>query len=119
MATSPQLTLDGYEYQFGINHVAHALLIKLLLPTLQATASSRIISLTSLAYMFTFPAGIDFSDAGITTTMDEGMGPMARWLRYGQSKLASVIYAAALARRYPEIICVAIDPGMDGISHTS
>lgn len=55
MATGPALTEDGYENQVGINHVAHALLVKLLLPILHKTANKtgdiRILFLTSLGFM--------------------------------------------------------------------
>ncbi|KAK7018676.1 short-chain alcohol dehydrogenase [Paramarasmius palmivorus] len=51
MALPPGLTKDGYEIQFGTNHLGHALLIRLLLPTLLRTAETgsdtRIINLSS------------------------------------------------------------------------
>ncbi|KAM3070334.1 hypothetical protein ACMFMG_010166 [Clarireedia jacksonii] len=53
MAVPPGLTTDGYEIQFGVNHLAHALITKLLLPTLLHTAASepvRIITVLSLGY---------------------------------------------------------------------
>lgn len=112
MATEAALSEDGYENQFGVNHVAHALLVKLLLPTLQKTAEktgdTRIVYLTSTGFMYPFPGGIVFD--GVKTTQD--FGPGSQWARYGQSKLANVIYAAELARRYPSITSVSIHPGV-------
>lgn len=112
MATEPALTKDGYENQFGVNHVAHALLVKLLLPTLQKTADKtgdvRIIFLTSLGFMYPNPGGIMFDT--VKTTQD--FGPGSQWARYGQSKLANVLYAAELARRYPSITSVSLHPGV-------
>ena len=111
MATGPGLTADGYENQFGVNHVAHALLVKLLLPTLEKTQAQtddvRIIFLTSLGFRMPPPGGIIFKD--LKTVQDLGVaGP---WARYGQSKLANVIYPAELARRYPSITSISIHPG--------
>ena len=37
---------------------------------------------------------------------------LGRWLRYGQSKLANVVYASELAKRYPDITTIAIHPGL-------
>ena len=37
---------------------------------------------------------------------------LGRWLRYGQSKLANVVYASELAKRYPDITTLAIHPGL-------
>ena len=111
MATEPALTIDGYENQFGVNHVAHALLVKLLLPTLQQTAEktgdARILSLTSIGFMYPFPGGVSFDS--LKTTQDFGAG--SEWARYGQSKPANVQYAAELARRYPSITSVLLHPG--------
>ena len=56
MATEAALTKEGYENQFGINHVAHALLVKLLLPTIlktgEQTGDARILFLTSLGFNY-------------------------------------------------------------------
>ncbi len=111
MATDAALTKEGYENQFGVNHVAHALLVKLLLPTLEETAKktgdARILFLTSLGFLYPFPGGVQFD--GVKTTQDFGAG--SQWARYGQSKLANVQYAAELARRYPSITSVSLHPG--------
>lgn len=114
MATPAGLTQDGYENQFGVNHLAHALFIKLLLPTLVRTASQpnsdvRIISLTSTGYRGHPSGGIQFDS--VKTTQDAVGGS---WVRYGQSKLANILYASELSRRYPEIISVSVHPGVVG-----
>jgi NAD(P)-dependent dehydrogenase (short-subunit alcohol dehydrogenase family) len=113
MALPPGLTKDGYEVQFGTNHLGHALLIKLLLPTLLGTANIpnsdvRIIILTSLGFRLHPNTGIVFKD--LRSTQDFGVG--GAWMRYGQSKLANILYAAELARRYPNITTVSIHPGV-------
>ena len=112
MALPPGLTKDGYEIHFGTNHLGHALLIKLLLPTMLRTADTpnsdvRIVCLSSLAYLGHPLSGIAFKD--LRTTQDMIVGGL--WIRYGQSKLANILYAAELARRYPQITSVSIHPG--------
>jgi NAD(P)-dependent dehydrogenase (short-subunit alcohol dehydrogenase family) len=111
MATPPGLTKDGYELQFGTNHLGHALLIRKLLPLLQSTATqgldTRIIILTSLGWQMAPKGGIQFKQ--VKTTQDAFFGS---WLRYGQSKLANLIYAQELARRYPDITTVSVHPGV-------
>lgn len=111
MATPPALTKDGYEEHFGVNHLAHGLLTKLLLPVLEETVKNngeaRIVFVTSAGYMYSFPGGIVFSQ--LKTTQD--FGDMSKWTRYGQSKLANVLYAAEIARRYPNILSVSVHPG--------
>lgn len=112
MAVPPALTKDGYEIQFGVNHLGHALLIKHLLPTLVRTSETygdaRIVSLTSLGFHITPPNGIVFSK--LRTTQDGGIG--FGWKRYGQSKLANVLYGAELAKRYPSLTIAVVHPGV-------
>ena len=112
MGIDPGLTIDGFEKQFGINHVAHALIVKMLLPPLQRnaalTGNARIIFLSSVGFRWTPSGGIVFKD--LKTTQDYAFA--GRWVRYGQSKLANVVYANELARRYPEITSVSIHPGV-------
>ncbi|KAJ7090568.1 oxidoreductase [Mycena crocata] len=112
MNVPPALTKDGYEVHFGVNHVAHALFIKLLLPTLLRTAALpdsdvRILCLTSQAHRMSPWGGILFD--GLRTTQDSGL---IKSLRYGQSKVANILYAAELARKYPQITAVSIHPGV-------
>jgi NAD(P)-dependent dehydrogenase (short-subunit alcohol dehydrogenase family) len=114
MALPPQLTQDGYELQFGINHLGHALLVKLLLPTLLRTAEApnsdvRIVFLSSIAYRIHPKGGITFD--ALRTTQDIGK-ILGSWVRYGQTKLANILYAAELARRYPNITSVSVHPGV-------
>ena len=114
MATEPGLTKDGYENQFGVNHVAHALMVKMLLPALQkvadTTGDARVLFLTSLGFMYTPPGGVAFD--GVKTVQD--LGPGSEWARYGQSKLANILYPAELARRYPALTTASVHPGTVG-----
>ncbi|KAF7513160.1 hypothetical protein GJ744_010556 [Endocarpon pusillum] len=113
VAHPPALTKDGYEMQFGTNHLGHALLIKLLLPTLLRTADQpdadvRVVSNASLAFKAHPSKGIDF--ANLRTTQESAV--LGGWIRYGQSKLANILYASEIARRYPSITSTSVHPGV-------
>lgn len=108
MAVPPTKTDEGYELQFGVNHMGHFLLTKLLLPTLlktvdESNADVRIINLASAAHEMVPASGINFTD---TSLPDKSV-----WARYGQSKLANILFAKALAKRYDKILSVAVHPG--------
>ncbi|KAJ6021733.1 Oxidoreductase short-chain dehydrogenase/reductase family [Penicillium herquei] len=109
MAVPPGLTTDQYEIQFGTNHLGHALLIRKLLPLLESTAAAtadvRIIILTSMGYKFA--RGINFDEV---RSLQEGT--LGSWMRYGRSKLANLLYANELARRYPKLTSVSLTPGV-------
>ncbi|KAK4153793.1 hypothetical protein C8A00DRAFT_15019 [Chaetomidium leptoderma] len=113
MATAPGVTADGYEVQFGTNHMGHALLAKLLLPLLNKTVTDndsntdvRIVSLSSHGHVFPAKGGIDFATL---KTQAEGLGALGR---YYQSKLANVLWARQLARAHPQFTVAAIHPGI-------
>lgn len=110
MAAPADLSKDGWEIQFATNHLGHAMLVKKLLPTLQRTARSgadvRVIFSTSLG--FKFASTIDFD----TLNTKQESVIFGGFRRYGQSKLANILYAAELARRYPEITSVSVHPGV-------
>jgi NAD(P)-dependent dehydrogenase (short-subunit alcohol dehydrogenase family) len=83
---------------------------KLLLPTLQKTAAQpdsdvRIINLSSEGHKFAPKGG--FLPEKATSDMSD----YNTWTRYGQSKLANVLFTRELAKRYPEITSLAIHPG--------
>jgi NAD(P)-dependent dehydrogenase (short-subunit alcohol dehydrogenase family) len=116
MALPPGLTQDGYEVQFGTNHLGHAALVKLLLPTMERTAAGgeggrdvRIIWNTSLGYKFA--SGINFSSLKTPQNNLSPIHALSDWFRYGQSKLANLLYARKIAKRHPSVVSVAIHPG--------
>ena len=117
IAKPPILSVDRYEIQFATNHLGHAMLTKKLLPYLLKAAEQphsdvRVVSNTSDGYEFhrLIKGGISFSDLDKGSTMNKWiLGP---WQRYGQSKLANILFAAELARRYPQITSVVIHPGV-------
>ena len=117
IAKPPGLSADGYEIQFATNHLGHAMLTKQLLPFLLAAAKSpdadvRVISNTSDGYEFhrAIKGGIAFAELDAHSTMSRAM--LGGWIRYGHSKLANILFASELARRYPEITSVSIHPGL-------
>lgn len=97
MAQPPSLTKDGYEVQFGTNHLGHALLIRRCLPLLQRTAEessdARIVILSSLAFRGHPHGGIVFSD--LKTVQHFTACALGPWIRYGQSARQSPVRARA------------------------
>jgi NAD(P)-dependent dehydrogenase (short-subunit alcohol dehydrogenase family) len=84
-----QLTEDGFEMDFGVNHLGHFLLAELLLPTLKASAPSRIVVVSSSVHK---GAKLDFDDL----QGDKSWGGMRF---YGQSKLANMLFVRSLSKR--------------------
>lgn len=117
MAVDAATTKDGYEIQFQVNHLAHALLIKLLLPLMLRTAEGpnadvRIVNMASIAYQQAPKAGIEFSTLKSNqASLGPPLIPGPKWSRYGQSKLANLLYPQELAKKYPAILSVSVHPG--------
>jgi retinol dehydrogenase-12 len=105
MGGPPSLTPSGYEVTFGTNHIGHALLFKLLFPLLLSTPSPRVIFTSSRGHKHVLPAGGIAFDSLKTAQKD-----IKAISKYTSSKLANVVYARQVAKRYPQIICVAIHP---------
>ncbi|KAF7155642.1 hypothetical protein CNMCM5623_008184 [Aspergillus felis] len=109
MGNPPTTTEEGFEVQFGTNHIGHFLLTKLLLPVLQKTAASpsstdvRVVTLSSLANCV--------APSYDVMTFTDALLAASTWTRYAASKAANILFASELARRYPEILSVSIHPG--------
>jgi NAD(P)-dependent dehydrogenase (short-subunit alcohol dehydrogenase family) len=96
-----ETTADGFEKQFGVNHLGHFHLTNLLLDTLKATAkkygSARIINLSSQAHLFASgPLGlqeIDFSKLPLSPDQYDG------GLSYGISKVSNILFSRELRNR--------------------
>ena len=95
LVTNEGRTQDGFETQFGTNHLGHFLLSELLLDILKASAPSRIVCVSSVLHVGrgNQPARIDFDDLNFETRPYSANGA------YAQSKLANVLHAKELARR--------------------
>lgn len=109
MMTPYGLTADGYELQFGTNHLGHFALTGLLLDALAAAPGSRVVSLSSLAHR---GGSMDFANPLFA---DGGYSPSAA---YNRSKLANLLFTHALDRRLraagQDTLAVAAHPGVVG-----
>ncbi|KAH7176216.1 hypothetical protein EDB81DRAFT_674828 [Dactylonectria macrodidyma] len=111
MGGAPGITEKGYEKHWGVNHMGHALLLKLLQPLLLQTATQkpgsdvRVISLSSTAHKYSVSGGIKFS------SVRNGQGESSNGL-YGQSKLANLIYTRQCAKHWPQITFASVHPGI-------
>lgn len=95
-------TAQGFEMQFGVNHLGHFLLTQLLLDMLEAAPEPRVINVSSHAH---YRGQLDFDNL-------RGEKPGYDGLKaYMQSKLANVLFTREFARRYPRIACNALHPG--------
>ncbi|KAL6405504.1 oxidoreductase [Ilyonectria robusta] len=95
MATPEGKTEDGFETQFGTNHLGHFLLFQLLKPALLAASTpqfqSRVISVASSAHRYGKVRLDDFNFE---------KDPYDSWTAYGQSKTANIYFANEIERRY-------------------
>lgn len=96
MATPFGKTVQGFEQQMGVNHLGHFLLTRLLLPLLRPGA--RVVNLSSGLH-------IQGTADGVLRTLDDDKAYEQRKYKpfkaYGDSKLANVLFARALAKRMP------------------
>ncbi|SPO05598.1 related to alcohol dehydrogenase homolog Bli-4 [Cephalotrichum gorgonifer] len=99
MSVPAGTTNDGYDIQFGTNHMGHALLTKLLLPTLSKTAQEPNSD-------YAPKEGILFD------TLKNPAERIGTITRYGQSKLANVLFAKELARRNPRLTVSSLQAGL-------
>lgn len=101
-----QTTADGFELQFGTNHLGHFALTGLLLENVLAADNSRIVAVASIAHRI--QAEIDFDD------LQWERRPYNRVAAYGQSKLANLMFSYELNRRLAgkSTISVAAHPGI-------
>ncbi len=101
-----QVTEDGFERQFGTNHLGHFALTGLLLPALQRAEGSRVVTVASLAHRNGKMVWDDLQS-------ERGYVP---WDAYNQSKLANILFARELDRRARvaglSLISVAVHPGI-------
>eukprot|EP01034_Spumella_vulgaris_P024639 gene24639-31007_t len=114
MACPRTLTVDGFESQFGVNHLGHFLLTNELLPLLVASGTSaspsRVINLSSFGnWLMSSPSGIKFDDLWA----ERSYSPYSR---YGESKLANILFTRELSRRLVQqnqnVITVSVHPGV-------
>jgi NAD(P)-dependent dehydrogenase (short-subunit alcohol dehydrogenase family) len=98
-------TKDGFETQFGTNHLGHFLLSTLLVPALRKGAPSRLVSLSSAGHM---SSPIDFDDPNYLVR------DYHPFKAYGQAKTANALFAVEFDRRYRDegIRAFSVMPGV-------
>ncbi|MEV7191251.1 oxidoreductase [Streptomyces sp. NPDC093510] len=105
MALPHRRTADGFETQFGVNHLGHFALTGLLLPRLLETPDARVVTVSSGLHAL---ANIDIRDLN-------GERNYRRWLAYGRSKTANLLFVHELARRLAatgsDTVAAAAHPG--------
>ena len=105
MAVPYAKTVDGFETQFGINHLGHFALTGLLLPQLLATPGARVISVSSSMHRM---GNVEFHDLNSERRY-------RRWTAYGRSKTANLLFIHELAYRLTaagaDTVAAAAHPG--------
>ncbi|MGV9983767.1 oxidoreductase [Streptomyces olivaceus] len=107
MAMPHGTTADGFETQFGVNHLGHFALTGLLLPTLLATPGARVVTVSSFMHLL---ANVDARDLN-------SVRRYGRWTSYARSKSANLLFTHELSRRLAardgawDVRAVAAHPG--------
>ncbi len=103
MACPEGRTADGFETQFGTNHLGHFALTLRLIPLLRRVQNPRVVTLSSGGHRI---ADVDLDDPNFETT------PYDAWVAYGRSKSANVHFGAELARRSGDgLLSFSVHPG--------
>jgi NAD(P)-dependent dehydrogenase (short-subunit alcohol dehydrogenase family) len=104
MATPFEHTADGFERQFGTNHLGHFALTAELMPSIERGHLKRIVNLSSRGH---FMGMVDFDDPHFARR------PYDPWASYGQSKTANVLFTVGLEQRFAVlgIHAYAVHPG--------
>lgn len=102
MATPQGRTADGFETQFGTNHLGHFVLVNRIAPLIRERG--RLVVLSSAGHRF---ADVDLADPGFERT------PYDRWVAYGRSKTANILFAVEFDRRHRGrgVRAAAVHPG--------
>src|SRR5208282_4334348 len=103
MATPLGHTADGFETQFGTNHLGHFVLVNRIAPLIRA--GGRLINLASSGHRF---SNVDLEDPNFERT------PYEPFAAYGRSKTANILFAVAFDRRHRErgVRAAAVHPGV-------
>lgn len=105
MVPPPSKTADGFELQFGVNFLGHFALTGYLYPLLNATSGSRVVNVSSMAYL---RGKIDFENLHSEQSYDA-------MREYAQSKLANILFTLELQRRIEatngQVQSIAAQPG--------
>jgi NAD(P)-dependent dehydrogenase (short-subunit alcohol dehydrogenase family) len=104
MACPEGRTVDGFELQFGTNHLGHFLLVDLLTPALVAAGGARVVLLSSAGHRF---GDVDLDDPNFDHQ------PYDAWVAYGRAKTANVLCAVGVDQRLKDqgVRAFAVHPG--------
>src|SRR6201987_6157295 len=103
MATRFGRTADGFETQFGTNHLGHFVLVNRIASLIRA--GGRLINLSSLGHRY---SNVDLEDPNFERT------PYEPFVAYGRSKTANILFAVAFDRRHRDrrVRAAAVHPGV-------
>jgi NAD(P)-dependent dehydrogenase (short-subunit alcohol dehydrogenase family) len=104
MATPLERTAEGFELQFGTNHLGHFVFTTALLPALRRSTAARVVSLSSVGHR---------RSEFVADDPNYLERPYDRWEAYGQSKTANALFAVGITSRYGDagIVANAVMPG--------
>jgi NAD(P)-dependent dehydrogenase (short-subunit alcohol dehydrogenase family) len=107
MATPFNRTTDGFESQFGTNHLGHFLLTSLLMPSVLAGDVARIVNVSSSGHHI---SNVHFDD------LNYHQRTYSAWEAYGQSKTSNLLFTAELQRRFGGrgVHAIGLHPGLVG-----
>ena len=107
LAGAKGLTRQGFELAFGVNHLGHFLLTRLLMPRLIASAPSRVVNVASRAHLLA-RGGIPWDSLQKPSSSLTGIS------EYAVSKLANILFNAQLAKELAgtHVSCYALHPGV-------
>ncbi|WP_405917183.1 oxidoreductase [Streptomyces sp. NBC_00728] len=99
-------TADGFETQFGVNHLGHFALTGLMFPVIAETPGARIVTVSSMVHAL---SDLDLDD------LNSEKGPYRKWIAYARSKSANLLFTRELARRLSgagsDAVAAAAHPG--------
>ncbi|XP_071400165.1 dehydrogenase/reductase SDR family member 13-like [Centroberyx affinis] len=104
-------TEDGFGVEFGVNHLGHFLLTRLLLQRLQDGGGGRVVTLSSMAHRW---GRIDFQALAASGHLGTGRHSWQFFRAYCSSKLCNVLFTQELARRLEgsAVTCYSVHPGI-------
>jgi len=102
MATPFSYTVDGFEMQFGTNHLGHFVLVNRIAPLIRP--GGRLINLSSAGHRY---SNVDLNDPNFQHT------PYEPFVAYGRSKTANILFAVAFDKRHKDrgVRAAAVHPG--------
>ena len=98
-------TADGFEMQFGTNHLGHFLFTCLLVPALLAAAPARVVNLSSTGHKL---SNVNLEDPNYQNRDYD------KWVAYGESKSANILFSVGLDQRLKDrgVRSLAVHPGV-------